>query len=187
MSNNPANNSDLLLIADYQKTRDLSLVGRLYKQYMHLVYGLCLKYLKNREDSQDAVMHIFEQLTEKLKHSEVSNFKSWLYVLSKNHCLMILRSASYKNRSHAENITQTGVESELLLHHEDDKLEEDLTRLELCIEELQAEQRDCVRLFYLDKKSYKEIEAQTTYTLKNVKSYIQNGKRNLKNCMERHE
>lgn len=178
---------ELRLIDRYKQTGDLELAGKLYRDYMHLVYGLCLKYLRNRDDSQDAVMQIFEKITESLKTHEVKNFKSWLYVVSKNHCLMELRSIKNKVRSQAKNIDDVAMENVLLMHHDNDSpvLEEDLSKLEWCIEQLQNEQKTCIQLFYLEKRSYKEIVAVTTFELKKVKSYVQNGKRNLKICMEK--
>lgn len=147
---------------------------------MHLVYGLCLKYFKNRDDSQDATMAIYEQIGEKLLTAEVQHFKSWLYMVSKNHCLMELRK---KNPEVHADIFMESVEA---VHLNEDKveLEKDIEALEACIEELKEEQKKCVTLFFLEKKSYQEVNEQTGIDLKKVKSYIQNGKRNLKMCLE---
>lgn len=174
------------LIAKYQQSGDLEILGKLYKNYMHLVYGVCLKYLKNREESQDAVMQIFEKIVVSLKKSEVDNFKSWLYVVTKNFCLMKLRSNRHKQELKQQDISETYVENTVMLHHIDDGdgMESDLSKLELCIEQLKIEQKTCVQLFYLEKKTYVEIVNTTNYDLKKVKSYIQNGKRNLKTCMD---
>jgi RNA polymerase sigma-70 factor (ECF subfamily) len=175
-----------LLIA-YQESGELSSLGELYKPYMPLVYGLCLKYLKDKEKAQDAVMEIFEELEVKLKKFEVDNFKSWLYVLAKNHCLMLLRSEKKRNSESLSENHLSFMESEAALHHtSEDKLEKEmeLEKLESCIAQLKEEQKLCVELFYLQQKSYKEIEEQTKLELKKVKSFIQNGKRNLKICME---
>lgn len=149
---------------------------------MHLVYGLCLKYFKNKEESQDAVMQIFEKLIVALKKHEVQNFKSWLYVMAKNHCLMALRSKKGKN-SYDSDIDV--MEYAYQMHHNDDEdLEDDLIKLEKCIERLQEDQKVCVELFFLKKVPYISIAEKTGFELKKVKSYIQNGKRNLKICME---
>lgn len=149
---------------------------------MHLVYGLCLKYLKNREASQDAVMQIFEKLIEAVRKHEIQNFKSWLYVLAKNHCLMTLRSKGLP----PEEINEAIMETSYQLHHNEEvDLESNLAKLKKCIEELQNEQKQCVELFFLKKNPYQVISDKTGYDLKKVKSYIQNGKRNLKLCMER--
>ncbi|HMP99114.1 MAG TPA: RNA polymerase sigma factor [Cyclobacteriaceae bacterium] len=176
---------DLELIARYKKSGDMAVLAQLYQRYTHLVYGLCLKYLKDREESQDAVMQIFEKLRESLKQHEVQYFKSWLYVTSKNHCLILLR-ARKKELKLRENIAEETMENQLLLHHEEEQgLEQNLGKLEKCIEELAEEQKSCVKLFYLEEQCYKDIAQATGYDLKKVKSYIQNGKRNLKICMER--
>lgn len=147
---------------------------------MHLVYGLSLKYLKEREESQDAVMQVFEKLIEAVKKHDIQNFKSWLYVLAKNHCLMVLRS---KKGINSDSVI---MESSIQLHPiEEDNLEDDLTKLEDCIRQLQDEQKQCVELFFLKKKPYLTIAEITGSDIKKVKSYIQNGKRNLKICMEK--
>jgi len=176
--------SDTELIASYKRSGDLAVLGELYRRYMPLVFGACLKYLKNRDESRDAVMQIFEKLVQSLKDHEVTHFKSCLYVLTRNHCFMQLRAQKGKN---FEEISPGLVEKGLSMHPESEPpLEDNLNKLEKCIETLVSEQKQCVRLFFLQEKCYKEITVETGYDLNQVKSYIQNGKRNLKLCMERH-
>jgi len=171
------------MLADYRKTGNLEVLGGLYERYMPLVYGLCLKYLKNEEQSKDAVMQIFEQLIGKLKIHEVTNFKSWLYTLARNHCLMDLRTA---NKHEFVNIDEYGVENNVFLHQDGEESNEgQLTVMSRCMETLSEEQRLSVDLFYLQQKCYKEISDITGFDINKVKSYIQNGKRNLKICMEK--
>ncbi|MFY0685896.1 MAG: sigma-70 family RNA polymerase sigma factor [Cyclobacteriaceae bacterium] len=158
----------------------MSLLGKLYYQYMHLVYGLCLKYLKSREDSQDAVMNIFEKISISLKDQEVTHFKSWLYTVTKHHCLMILR----KDKKMLVN-TEKIMESDIEMHQHNEELEENISALEKCIQQLKDIQQSCVRLFFLEKKSYQDIADLKEIELKTIKSHIQNGKRNLKICMEK--
>jgi RNA polymerase sigma factor (sigma-70 family) len=174
---------DVELVAQYKATSDQALIGVLYNRYMTLVYGVCLKYFKDREESRDAVMQIFEKLMISLKEHEITHFKSWLYVTARNHCLMALRAKKGKN---FEEISANFMENGLLLHlQEETELETNLVKLEQCIEHLVAEQKDCVTLFYMQQKCYKEIVQITGFDDNKVKSYIQNGKRNLKLCMER--
>ena len=149
---------------------------------MTLVYGVCLKYLKDREESRDAVMQIFEKLVTSLREHEVEHFKSWLYVTSRNHCLMQLRAEKGKN---FEEISAHLMESDAFMHPgEEPEMESNLSKLEHCIEQLAAEQKHCITLFYMQQKCYKEIVQLTGFDDNKVKSYIQNGKRNLKICME---
>jgi len=171
------------LLSEYYQSGDLDLLGKLYEPYMHLIYGLCLKYLKDRSKSEDAVMQIFESLIKKLRVHRVDNFKSWLYSVARNHCLMQLR-ASGKD---IVIIDDNFMESAEVLHQDSgiDEQEEQITLLEKCISELSPEQQQAVRLFYLDEKCYKDIVEITGFDMKKVKSYIQNGRRNLKICMER--
>lgn len=170
------------LIRIYKESGELNILGELYKRHMPLVYGVCLKYLKDREESQDAVMQVFERLITLLKEHEVVHFKSWLYVTSRNHCLMYLRA---RKGTHFEEISEHLMESDAITHQvEEPEMELNLTKLEYCIEQLVMEQKHCVKLFYIQQKCYKEIVQLTGFDDNKVKSYIQNGKRNLKICME---
>lgn len=174
---------ELEMLAEYRSTGNIELVGLLYEQYMPLIFGLCLKYFRDEEQSKDAVMQIFEELVNKLKVHEVTNFKAWLYTLSRNHCLMILRTSS---KHQMINIDENIMESEAFVHlNLEDDTEEKLNIMAKCIEILQPEQRTTINLFYMEQKCYKEVADLTGFDLKKVKSYIQNGKRNLKNCIDK--
>jgi RNA polymerase sigma factor (sigma-70 family) len=174
--------SDQELILRYKESGELTIVGELYSRYMNLVFGVCLKYLKDREESRDAVMQIFEKLVSSLREHQVTYFKSWLYATARNHCLMHLRAGKGKN---FEEITDAFMETGTEMHPEDGtEMESNLSKLENCIEQLVAEQKSCIRLFYIQQKCYKEIVTLTGFDDNKVKSYIQNGKRNLKLCMD---
>ncbi|MDZ7605266.1 MAG: sigma-70 family RNA polymerase sigma factor [Cyclobacteriaceae bacterium] len=180
--------TDAWLIERYRATGDLEFLGKLYQPYMHLVYGVCMKYLKDREAARDATMQVFEKLVTELLRREVENFRPWLYVLAKNHCLMTLRAKKSKNL-HRENFldsTEIFMESEGDLHHNDVTQEATLVALKNCMEQLKASQKECVKLFYLEEKCYQEIAEALEMELNLVKSHIQNGKRNLKICLENH-
>ena len=174
--------SDVELISQF-KAGEKNALGILFTRYTSLVYGTSLKYLKDRDEAKDAVMQVFEKLNQSLHQHEVSNFKSWLYVSTRNHCLMQLRSRKGKE---TREITPNLMGSDFVLHLESEpEIEENLSKLEKCIAELGIDQQQCVRLFYLDEKCYKEVADQTGFDMNQVKSFIQNGKRNLKLCMER--
>lgn len=179
--------SDAELLAQYKENEQSAYIGELFERYTHLVYAVSMKYLKNEEDSRDASMQIFEKLFEDIKKHEIANFKGWLGMVTKNYCLMQLRSA--KGRVHREvkefEETDGGIvqmDHSLHLNGEESK-ENQLNRLEYCITQLKDEQKVCIELFYIHQKCYQEITESTKYDLKKVKSYIQNGKRNLKICM----
>ena len=177
--------TDIELISLYQKTNDLKVVGQLYQRYMDLVYGVCLKYLKESEKSKDAVMHIFEELIVKLKKHDVENFKSWLYQVAKNHCLMQLRTP--KNLKTIE-LPESLMQSEENVHLDGVlEKEENLRQLESCLATLSEDQRKAVQLFYIEGKCYNEIVELMGQEWGQVRSYIQNGRRNLKICMEKKE
>jgi RNA polymerase sigma factor (sigma-70 family) len=170
------------LVFEYKTTGSLYTLGNLYNRYMELVYGVCLKYMKNPEDAKDCVLNIFEELVVKVKKYEIDNFKPWLYQLAKNHCLMKIRSL--KNQP-------VNVDIELVhLHenmHPDDVFEKEhrLGTMENCIEQLPAEQKQSIELFYLKEKCYKEIAEETGSDINKIRSFIQNGRRNLKICMDK--
>ncbi len=150
---------------------------------MHLVYGVCVNYLKDEEAGKDAVMQIFEELVVKLRNHEIQNFKSWLHVLTRNHCLMVLRK---KSKHETVSLEETFVENTDFVHLDvDDTKENKLSIMEKCMGKLPEEQRITVDLFYLQEKCYKEVADLTGYDMLKVKSYIQNGKRNLKICIEK--
>lgn len=175
--------TDAELVQLYRTNADLNVLSTLYQRYMELIYGVCLKYLKDPEASKDAVINIYEELIPKLKQHEVSNFKSWLYTLSRNHCLMQLRK---EKGQHTVEITESFMQNEELLHLSAvQEKEEQLNSMEKCMEQLPAEQKTCVSLFYLEGKCYNDITEQTGIEWNKVRSYIQNGRRNLKLCMEK--
>lgn len=169
--------TDEKLVLLYQQSKDQQYIGELYTRYSPLVMGVCLKYLKNISDAQDLLMQIFEKLIKDLPRHEVRSFKPWLFQLSKNECLMLLR----KNKK----ITHVPMENVTLKKEEDHNIEEHLqkeellSKLEEFIPELKENQRICIELFFLHKKSYAQIAEETHLSLKEVKSNLQNGKRNL--------
>jgi len=181
----PTNQSDTELVLAYRQSGDLKVLGDLYQRYMELVYGVCLKYLKEPELAQDAVMQIFEELVSKLKKHEVDNFRGWLHQVSKNYCLMQLRTP--------KNLKTVALPPLLMQNEEDVHLngvmekEENFQKLEKCIASLADEQRTMIKLFYLDGKCYNEIVEITGLEWNHVRSSIQNGRRNLKLCMEKKE
>ena len=174
-----------ILIKDYRDSGNLDSLGELYTPYMPLVYGVCLKYLKNREAAQDAVMDIFEKLTiELVKHEIPDNFKTWLYVVTKNFCLMKLRSDGTENRAFNKMSAEI-MDNGYSLHPLDETEEVDLSpALKICMEKLKDLQRKSIELFYYKKLCYREIAENLNITEKKVKSDIQNGKRKLKICLE---
>lgn len=177
--------SDLELIYDY-KNGNSDALGELYQRYMHLIFGSCLNHLKDEEKSQDAVMEIYEHLTKVLHKHEVEHFKSWIYRVTFNHCMQILRKekrTNEKGKKYQED--QIGIMESSAENHPSITKEDQLIHLEDCIEELKEFQHNCIKLFYLQELCYNEIVEKTGYALKKVKSYIQNGKRNLALCMER--
>jgi RNA polymerase sigma-70 factor (ECF subfamily) len=177
--------NDEELLVQFRNSGNLDILGELYSRYLHLVYGVSLKYLLNRSDAQDATMHVFEKLVTELPKHEVTNFKSWLYVMTKNYCFMELRSRKTdEKRLEGLKTEQEFMESEGELHPLDKEEGSVEDALKVCIEKLKADQKACIELFYYQKKCYQEIADDLKMDEKKVKSFLQNGKRNLKICLE---
>lgn len=179
--------SDEELAGLFRATGQNEIIGELYKRYAHLVLGVCINYLKNRDDARDAAMEVFERLFVSLRKYEVRNFKAWLFTVTKSHCAMVLRqrkkegiSIGWEDHLWVE-IMENG---HFLHHHTEDEMEDRIRKLHQALNNLSPGQQQCVLLFYFDKKSYQEIENQTGYSPGEVKSYLQNGKRNLKMALE---
>lgn len=178
--------TDRILLKQFKDTGDTQFLGQLYERYIHLVYGVCIKYFGNREESQDAVMDIFEKLLLEVPNYDISNFKNWLYVIAKNHCLSIIR----KKKVHfldglEELISESFMELEALFHpkYRDSIDDGTVDRLKQCLEKLNESQKECIVFFYYQEKCYQEIAELTKTNVKTVKSNLQNGKRNLKICL----
>jgi RNA polymerase sigma factor (sigma-70 family) len=175
--------TDKELVAAFKQSGDSNYLSILYQRYMDLVFGVCLKYFKDAEKCKDAVMDIYEELNTKLKIHEVENFKGWLHVLARNYCLMQLRSprnmkTTEFNADFMQSAENTHLNGEVL------EKESNFVKLEQCLDTLTEEQKQSVQLFYLENKCYNEIAEITGYDWNKVRSYIQNGRRNLKLCMD---
>jgi RNA polymerase sigma-70 factor (ECF subfamily) len=178
--------TDEELIAEFNSTGNLKVLGDLYSPYMHLVYGVCLKYLKDRDESKDAVIQIFEKIIIEIPKNDIGNFKGWLYAVTRNFCLMQLRSAKSRQERFNEWVNDDAVFMENShdphpIDEDDAVMEEDLAE---CIKRLKEEQKECIRLFYFENRCYNEISVILNIDEKKVKSHLQNAKRNLKLCLE---
>jgi RNA polymerase sigma factor (sigma-70 family) len=176
--------TDQELLDHFYADRNNEWLGLLLQRYTLLLFGVCLKYLRNEEEAKDCVQQIFLKAITELHKYKVEYFKSWIYMVGRNHCLMNLRNRQGRMQ---EAITDRLVmsappEPVKKSHIEKDQL---LERMAMALEKLNNEQKQCVTLFYLEKKSYQEIAGTTGFTLMQVKSHIQNGKRNLKLLLEK--
>jgi RNA polymerase sigma factor (sigma-70 family) len=176
-----AHMTDQDLLERFYQDRDNQWLGIVLQRYTLLLLGVCMKYLKNEEEARDAVQQIFLKSLTELGKYKVQYIKSWLYMVAKNHCLMQLRDRTINTPIEKEELTADAPAAIKELQEK----EITLSLLESSLEELNTEQKTCVTLFYLQKKSYQSIAEQTGYSLLQVKSYIQNGKRNLKMLVEK--
>lgn len=176
--------TDLELVERYKVTRDPACLGTLFERYAHLALGVSLRYLRNREDAEDAVMEIYEHLAGVLLRHEVSNFKSWLYSVVANHCRMTLRRRKGMPLAvEASEELLDAVLASVKAPREDEDAENDLQALAAALPRLGEGQRRCLALFYLEELSYVEVARRSGYALNEVKSHIQNGKRSLRILM----
>jgi RNA polymerase sigma-70 factor (ECF subfamily) len=183
---NPARNqhiTDQQLLERFYADRDNQWLGILLERYTLLLLGVCMKYLKNEELAKDSVQQIFLKAITELQKYKVEYFKSWIYMVAKNHCLMQLRDKPGKqlveisDKMNAEELLTDKIQL-----HENEKT---FDYMQESLKELNSDQQLCVTLFYLEKKSYQQISEKTGYSLMQVKSHIQNGKRNLRILIEK--
>lgn len=178
----PVKQTDEELLCSYKSSGKSDYFGLLYDRYIPLVYGVCLKYLQNADEAEDAVMQLFEQLLTKVLQHEIQMFRTWLYRVAQNHCLQILRN---KDRGIQVELRSDFMESDEFLHLlEEDDNNERTQALQACLKKLPENQRVTIARFFMDEMSYADIADTTGFALKSVKSFIQNGKRNLKICIE---
>jgi RNA polymerase sigma factor (sigma-70 family) len=174
--------TDTELLDYYHADKNQQWIGILLERYTLLLLGVCMKYLKDETEAKDCVQQIFLKVLTEVGKYRIDYFKSWLYMVAKNHCLMRLRDKGAKTvkELNEEYLAPTEPAKQELTENEEahDFLEE-------AINELNEEQRQCVILFYLKKNSYQQIAEKTGFSLLQVKSYIQNGKRNLKIILEK--
>lgn len=171
------------LLKQFQETDDLEALGVLYQKYTAQIFGVCLKYFKNVTDAEDASMELFGLLIKRLKGKEIDNFGAWLYTVTKNHCIEKLRTTQ---RKRIQKESADFVYSAEVYHPdtENNNLDQE-RRLKECIDKLKVAQRDCVQLFYFEKMNYDEIASKMQIEWNQVRSNIQNGRRNLRNCLEK--
>ncbi len=172
--------TDEELIALYRQSHDNEWLGVLLQRYTLLLLGVAMKYLKDRSQAEDAVQQIFLKTLTHLPEDPIGNFKGWLYVLMRNHCLQQLRGKVYvAGDEKLQWVSDNNPDSMKEVLEKEQRLDE----VEEALEKLNEPQKKCVTMFYMKKQSYQEIMEQTGYSYMEVKSYIQNGKRNLKNLL----
>ncbi len=184
LSENALQNFDESQLLHQAKLEDIpSASSILFAFYSDLVFGVCLKYFKNKQEAEDVVMEVYEVFIRKVKVHEVRNLKSWLYSLTKNQCLTHLR----KNKSlYEKKMHWNSMHFSDYYHPKVDEIDEsNLSKLSDCMDQLKMNQKSCIRMFYFEKKSYDEIASTLNLTWNNIRSNIQNGRRNLKNCIEK--
>lgn len=184
------NVKDEVLMAQYRESGNKELVGILFKRYATLIYGLCFKYLRDDAKAEDAVIDIFEILLDKLREVEVSYFKSWLYIVARNHVLLLIRKAGRQSEVSLDEMTEKNpdgfmeIADEDTLNIETDSIQIDDSLVQEAIQSLKPAQQVCIDCFFIKGMSYQQTAQHTGFDIKEVKSHLQNGKRNLKIYLE---
>ena len=178
---------DNSLIHQYQEQQEHRYFNELYQRYAHLVFGSCLKQVKNRDEAKDLTMIIFEKLVERLPTEQVDNFKTWIYYFTRNECISHLRKQEATTKREEEwkkmrKSEEIFMENETLLRpYTDNSISNiDGAALQHAIQQLSKAQQQCIRRFFFEQQSYKQIATATRWSLKEVKSHLQNGKRKLR-------
>jgi RNA polymerase sigma factor (sigma-70 family) len=180
--NNRSQLSDKELVERYRYSYDTAYIGVLFERYTPLLFGVCMKYLENEERAKDAVMEVFEKVLTDLRRHDVEEFRPWIYTVAKNHCLMGIRKEKTTDARQEEyaRFASAIVEMDEIVHLNGAEDPINDAQLYAAIGNLKDDQQLCVRLFYFEKKSYEQIQEMTGLSFKEVKSHLQNGKRNLK-------
>jgi RNA polymerase sigma-70 factor (ECF subfamily) len=171
------------LVSRYKSTSDQKWLAMLFSRYLHLIYGICLRYTPDTQEAEDFTHGIYERLVDKVKSQDIKRFRNWLYMLSKNYCLEQIRKftgkANIEFESHLVQFDQS-------VHPiEENENEKRFIQLEKCIDKLNIHQKNSIRLFYYKNKSYAEISGIMNQDIGMIRSHLQNGRRNLKNCMDK--
>ena len=188
LSQNNSQERDRLIIERYQEKGNTAVLSPLFIRYNPLILGVCMKYLRDLELSKDLSMEIFEKLIKELRTQKIENFKSWLYVIVKNHCLMYLRKEKKETTDFEEfEKNSKDLMENALEWHPFNENQEGVMRMIVkeCLKKLTKEQQESISMFYLDRKTYQEISEILSIEIKSVKSYLQNGRRNLKICLDK--
>lgn len=176
--------TDQELLDRFYTDQDNEWLGILLERYVLLLFGVCIKYMKNEEEARDCVQQVFLKTITELQKYKVTYFKSWIYMVARNHCLMKLRDKTGKSLTHIVENTLS-IEPEAISQENPRERDQLLEAMDLALQDLNPDQKLCVTLFYLDKKTYQQITEASGFSLLQVKSHIQNGKRNLKLMLEK--
>ena len=179
--------SDDELLSRYRSTKDQKWITQLFGRYVQLIYGVCLRYTPDVREAEDFTMEIYQKVSDKALTHQIKAFKSWVYVVSKHHCLEQIRKVTGRR---IESFDPDFMQLRAELHPMDDMtdklaLEDKYDRMEYCLKQLNELQKKSIDLFYYQNKSYSEIAKIIEDEVSQVRSYLQNGRRNIKKCVER--
>lgn len=176
------------LVRDYRQTGDIDLIGELFTKLSKTVMGACLFYLKDKDEAKDATMQIFEKFIKELRKKEIVNFNGWLSFVVRNHCLNLIKGnlTKYSKRFNHQGFEYLNPNEEEENYLEGISNDELIDQLHLHLNSLNKLQKQCIESFYIRNMSYKEISEAYHLTIAEIKSHIQNGKRNLKLLMQKH-
>jgi RNA polymerase sigma-70 factor (ECF subfamily) len=173
------------LITKYRFSHDNTYLGELYLRYLPYVYGVALNQLKSQTEAEELSMTVFNKISSDLKRIEVRQFSDWLYKLVLDLCnIEVRKKTAGKGESKQILIEELSDEKNDLYINTEDGVKLDSNSLRLAINTLNESQKICIDLFYIQNRSYQEVAETTGYTINQVKTNIQNGKRLLKSYLE---
>lgn len=177
--------SDEQLIEGFTLQNDATYIAELFGRYADLVFGLCLKHLKDVHDSEDTAYEIFEILLKKIPTNNITQFKSWLYRVTSNYCIDKIRKRKTNQIIYVDDKFESFID--ILDYNDSQEKEALLKKIDNCLSKLNEDQKTCIDLFYFQEKTYQDIALTLNISWSATRSYIQNGKRNLKICMENND
>lgn len=173
---------DEFWIRAYFQSGDSEYWGRIFEKYKKRIFLRCLTLLQDNEDASDLTSETFIKAHENIQKYDMKRpFFPWLQQIATNLCIDLLR------RKTIIQFTQT---DEKIEFHSAEDVTKKVENRELgdtilkALKSLKNHQKRCFCLFYIHRKSYKEIAELTGYSYNDVRSYIQNGKRKFKLVMQ---
>jgi RNA polymerase sigma-70 factor (family 1) len=186
----------VLKIDSESKFDEISLISRiaeqdqdalsvLYDRYSRAIYTIAYRILKSAEESEEIVLDVFTQVWRIAKNYNFQKGRvdTWLFMLTRSRALDRLRSHARFDKA------VSASEDALMLHshtnspEEDVLIQERISYVKACLNELPPEQRRVLELAYFSGLSHSEIAAQTGISLGTVKTRIRLGLKKLREAI----
>lgn len=171
--------SDEEIVRTYLSTQRSHYFDTLYKRYSKKIYGKCISLLKDEEMAQDAMQDIFMKILLNLsKFSEKSRFSTWVYSITYNYCIDLLR----RKKKQKTVIIEDGNAIEDVVEDVNDSflLETKVNRLKVVLEKIPQGDKMILLMKYQDSMSIKEIGSMLDKSESAIKMKIKRAKHKFK-------